>query len=137
MAPHGGLRVDVPVRRDEPRRDAVGPAGVVAWCAIVVVALVWGTVAVRSRCVGLQAAPFKGDWAWHGGWRLLPAVGLGAAVAVWGPRVAHVLPWRRVPLVVGAVATAWTATLALGDGVDRITAPLTSRFEYEPFAAGV
>jgi hypothetical protein len=107
------------------------------WCGVVVVALAWGTAAVRNRDVGLHAAPFKGHWGWHGGWRLLPAAGVGLAVARWGPEVAARLPWRRIPWIAGAVAAVWTAVLAAGDGVDRIASPLTTRFEYEPFAAGL
>jgi hypothetical protein len=112
-------------------------AGLLLWCAVVGVALVWGTLAVSTRDVGLHAAPFKGHWTWHGDWRLLPAAGLGAAVAWWGPRAAGRLRWRGVPVAAGAAAAVWTALLAAGDGVAAITAPLTTRFEYEPFAAGV
>jgi hypothetical protein len=47
------------------------------------------------------------------------------------------LAWRWVPVAAGAVATLWTVALAAGDGWSRVTAPLTTRHEYEPFAAGV
>jgi hypothetical protein len=118
--------------------DHVGEAvGLATWVMVVGVAVVWGTVSVRTTDVGLHAAPFKGHWAWHGSWQLLPAAGLGAAVAVWGPRVARKLAWQRVPFVTGAVAAVWTAALAAGDGWSRLTAPLATRHEYEPFAAGV
>jgi hypothetical protein len=119
------------------RRSRGEAAALVTWCVVVAAALVWGTATVRTEDVGLHAAPFKGHWAWHGGWRLLPAAGLGLAVAAWGPAVAARLAWRRVPWATGVAAAAWTAALAAGDGLDRITHPLTTRFEYEPFAAGI
>jgi methylthioxylose transferase len=119
------------------RRSAGERPAVVAWCAVVAAALAWGTVAVRTRDVGLHAAPFKGHWTWHGGWRLLPALGLGLAVARWGPHAARRLSWRWMLLATGSTAAVWTVALAAGDGLDRIAMPLTRSFEYEPFAAGI
>src|SRR5690606_25001679 len=39
--------------------------------------------------------------------------------------------------LVGAVAVAWAVALAVGDGWDRLTEPLTNAHEYEPYAARV
>jgi hypothetical protein len=44
-------------------------------------------------------------------------------------------PARALPAITAAAATAWTAALAAADGWDRVTAPLVTRHEYEPFAA--
>lgn len=111
--------------------------GVAAWAAIVVVAVVWGAHAVADSGVSLRAAPFAGRWDWHGDRGLEPALVVGTAVAAWGPGLAARLEWRAVPWVTAGAAAAWTVALATADGWARLTEPLTSRHEYEPFAAGV
>jgi hypothetical protein len=98
-------------------------------------AIVWGRLAVTGSGVSLDAAPFAGSWGWHAGPGLLPAAVAGLAIAWWGPRVAARCPARALPAVTAAAATAWTAALAAADGWDRVTAPLASRHDYEPFAA--
>ncbi|HEX6423183.1 MAG TPA: hypothetical protein VFZ79_06865 [Acidimicrobiales bacterium] len=108
-----------------------------AWTAVVAVALAWGTVAVADAGVSLRAAPLMGRWGWQGGPALLPAVGVAAGAVAWGPRLAARLPWRAVPWAAGAVAVAWTTALAATGGWGRVTQPLTSRHDYEPFAAGI
>jgi hypothetical protein len=112
-------------------------AGLAVWVAVVAVGLAWGTFSVRHADVGLHAAPFKGHWAWHGGGQLLPAAVLGTAVAVRGPQLAARLTWRRLQVVTALVATGWAVALAAGDGWSRLTAPLATRHEYEPFAATI
>lgn len=119
------------------RRRHASRAGVAAWMAVVAVALAWGTVAVADAGVALRAAPLMGRWGWQGGPALLPAVGLAAGAVAWGPRLAARLPWRAVPWAAGAAAVAWTTALAAAGGWGRVTEPLTSRHEYEPFAAGI
>lgn len=104
---------------------------------MVVVALVWGALAVADAGVSLRAAPFAGRWGWHGGVRLVPAALMGAAVAALGPGIAARASARALPWLTGTAATAWTAALAAGDGWDPLTRPLTTRHEYEPFAAGI
>jgi methylthioxylose transferase len=56
-----------------------------------------------------------------------------------GPALAARLAGRRAALAgaTGAVAAVWTVALAAAGGWDRVTAPLTTRHEYEPFAARV
>ena len=68
---------------------------------------------------------------------LAPAAALAVAVVAAGPPLARSLPWRRLPPVAGAAASLWATALAAADGWDRLTAPLTTRHEYEPFAARV
>jgi hypothetical protein len=64
-------------------------------------------------------APILGIWLPHGNWSTVCAVILAVAVIAWGPTVSRRLPWR--PLVVAAwlIATAWTVSLTLIDGVVR------------------
>ena len=112
-------------------------AGAAGWVAVVAVALAWGALAVAEADVSLRAAPLMGRWRWQGGPALLPAACLAVGAVAWGPRLAARLPWRAVPWATGAVAVAWTTALAAAGGWGRITEPLTSRHEYEPFAAGI
>jgi hypothetical protein len=111
----------------------------VAWAALVAVAVAWGTVAVAGAGVSLRAAPLMGHWRWQGGAGLLGPALVGLAVVAGGPAVAARLAPRRGPLAAttGAAAVAWIVALAAAGGWDRVTAPLTTRHEYEPFAARV
>jgi hypothetical protein len=123
-----------------PRAARARPPGpLLAWAALVAVALVWGTLAVAGVGVSLRAAPLMGHWRWQGGPGLVVPALIGLAVAAAGPAVAARLAPRRRALAAatGAVAVAWTVALAAAAGWDRVTAPLTTRHEYEPFAARV
>jgi hypothetical protein len=115
----------------------MGP--LLAWAALVTVALVWGTLAVAGVGVSLRAAPLMGHWRWQGSPGLVVPALIGLSVAAAGPAVAARLASRRVALAAGSgvVAVAWTVALAAAAGWDRVTAPLTTRHEYEPFAAQV
>jgi hypothetical protein len=117
-------------------RDAAW-AGAAGWVALVAVGLAWGALVVADAGVSLRAAPLMGRWRWQGGPALLPAAALALGVVARGPRLAARLPWRAVPWATGAAAAAWTTALAAAGGWGRITEPLTSRHEYEPFAAGI
>jgi hypothetical protein len=105
----------------------------------VAVALVWGTLSVAGAGVSLRAAPVMGQWRWQGGAGLIVPALVGLAVATAGPAAAaRLVPRRRaLAAATGAVAVAWTVALAAASGWDRVTAPLTTRHEYEPFAARV
>ena len=114
-------------------------APLAAWTVLIVAALVWGTLAVADAGVSLRAAPLMGQWRWQGGSQLLPAAFAGLAVVAGGPRVAARLAGRPAALAgaTGATTALWTVALAAAGGWDRVTAPLTTRHEYEPFAARV
>ena len=114
-------------------------APLAAWTVLIVAALVWGTLAVADAGVSLRAAPLMGQWRWQGGSQLLPAALVGLAVVAGGPRVAARLAGRPAALAgaTGATTALWTVALAAAGGWDRVTAPLTTRHEYEPFAARV
>ena len=64
-------------------------------------------------------APILGIWLPHRNWSTVCAVVLALAVVAWGPTVARRLPWRPLVLVAWLVATAWTVSLTLIDGVVR------------------
>jgi methylthioxylose transferase len=110
---------------------------VAVWVAVVAVALAWGTWGVASSGVALRAAPLYGRWRWHPGWGLVPALLAGGFVVAWGPAVARRVPWPWVPPLSGLAAVGWTLALAVADGWSTVTGPLTTRHEYEPFAARI
>ena len=64
-------------------------------------------------------APILGVWLPHRNWATLCAIVLALAVVAWGPTCARRLPWRPLVLVAWLVATAWTVSLTLIDGVRR------------------
>ena len=107
------------------------------WVAIVAVALAWGTWVVAGSGVALRAAPLYGRWRWHPGLGLVPAATVGGLVALWGPAAADRVARRWLPAAAGLAAAGWTLALAAADGWRAVTAPLTTRHEYEPFAARV
>jgi hypothetical protein len=131
-----------PVESGRRPDHATAPArvervGLVAWAAVVAVALVWGTVVVADAGVAIRAAPLMGHWRGHGGPAVVAAVLLGAALVAVGPALAARAPWRTVPWGAGVAAAGWATALAAADGWHRVTEPLTTRHEYEPFAAGI
>jgi hypothetical protein len=111
-----------------------GRVAVAAWLGLVGVALWWGRASISGRGLAVNAAPLAGHWVWQPRWLLLVPAALGGAVVGLGPRVAARLPWPVVPAVAGVSASAWATALAASDGWSRVTQPLTTRHEYEPFA---
>jgi methylthioxylose transferase len=130
---------DAPTRHREPsggdreswfrryRADLVW-TGVI--CTVVVVAfavphlhLSWLTPLVPQNPQQVHplagTAPILGVWFPHRNWSTVCAVVLALAVVAWGPTVARRLPWRPLVLVAWLVATAWTVSLTLIDGVVR------------------
>ena len=109
---------------------------VLVWAAVVAVGLGWGRL-VDGSDVGLGATPFAGRW----GVRLHPAVlvvcVVGVGIVAGGPSAARRLRWPAVPVAAGIAAMAWALVLAAIHGWDQVTAPLTTRYEYEPFAASI
>jgi hypothetical protein len=127
-----------------PRLPLVSDAGgrrtrlaVAGWVAVVVVALAWGTWSIADSGVALRAAPLYGRWRWHAGWGLVPAVLAGGLVVACGPAVARRVPSRLLAPLAGLAAVTWTLALAAADGWSAVTAPLTTRHEFEPFGSRV
>jgi hypothetical protein len=90
-----------------------------------------------GRGLGVNAAPLVGRWSWEPQILLAIPVALAAVVVAFGPRLASQARWPLVPAVAGLTAAVWALALAASDGWDRVTEPLTTRHEYEPFAATV
>lgn len=116
-----------------PRRQI---SGVLAWTVVVLAAVLWGPLAAGGD-VGIGAPPFVGRWEWDLRLGLVPAILLGALVAWKGPAAVASLRWSFVPVATAVVASLWGLLLAASEGWAAVTAPLTTRFEYEPFAAGI
>jgi methylthioxylose transferase len=116
------------------RRTRLAVAG---WVAVVAVALAWGAWSIADSGVALRAAPLYGRWRWHAGWELVPALLAGGLVVACGPAVARRVPCPLLPPLAGLATVAWTLALAAADGWSAVTAPLTTRHEYEPFAARI
>lgn len=115
----------------------LGVGVLAAWTGLVALAVLWGSSSINGKGLAINAAPLVGTWDWHPTmWLAIPTL-LAAAVVTWGPRLAATARWRAVPLGAGAAASAWATALAASDGWNRITAPLTTRHEYEPFAAEI
>ncbi len=117
--------------------DGLTVAAVVAWVALVGVALRWGSVAISGRGLAVNAAPLVGHWVWRPQAALVVPALIAVLVVRWGPQAATRLRWSPLVVVTGLSAIAWTTALAASDGWDALTAPLTTRHEYEPFAAGI
>ncbi|MGH3543643.1 MAG: hypothetical protein ACRDTO_14970 [Mycobacterium sp.] len=129
------------VGRREALAVAVGLVLVAA--AFVLPRLHWG---IRSRT---HAAPDRFAWhapatpifGWfdaHVGWGTGPAVLLGLAAVVWGPRVAQRLRWRTLTLASWATSCAWAFSLAMIDGWQRgFAGRLTDKDEYLPQVPGI
>ncbi|MBA3302914.1 MAG: hypothetical protein H0U26_03455 [Acidimicrobiia bacterium] len=96
------------------------------WATLLVVSRLWGDSIIRSgRVIRLNAPPLVGwDDVRFNGFVVLPVlVGL-AAVAVLPP-LCRRLPWRTLLVVATAFAALWGVALALNDGLDGITRPVT------------
>lgn len=127
-----------------PRRAAHGAddrdasrLAVSAWLLLVATALWWGHASIVGRGLAVNAAPLVGRWRWDPDLLLTVPAAIAALVVWWGPRVAARARWALVPPVAGAAAALWAVSLAASDGWNRITSPLTTRHEYEPFAASI
>jgi hypothetical protein len=107
------------------------------WLALVALALWWGRGAIAGKGLGVNAAPLAGRWGWHPRLALVLPAAMATVVVAAGPRLAARASWRWVVALTAAATAVWTAALAVSDGWDRLTAPLTTRHEYEPYAAGI
>jgi hypothetical protein len=105
--------------------------------AFVALGIAVGTAVLPHRHVGLGAAPFVGAWRWPPGVGLALPIAVAGLVVALGPRAAEQLSPRLLPPAAGAAAVAWAVALAASDGWNRLTSPLATRFEYEPFAATI
>lgn len=122
---------DVP-RAGRPVRGSRSAAcALAAWALLVAVAIAWGRMlAAGGGALFLDAPPLHGSFRPRAGLWTLPAIAAAGAVVLLAPRFAATAPWRRVLLAGFAGAAVWAVALALADGPGRLTAPLTTRYDY-------
>jgi hypothetical protein len=75
-------------------------------------------------------SPLSAFWDPRFGPGTIPAVAVGGAGVVWGPRLAATLPWRRLLVIAFAFETLWLTSLATVDGWDGIGVILNDPLEY-------
>ena len=114
-----------------------GAPVVAGWLALVGVALWWGSSAIAGRGLAINAPPLAGTWGWHASPRIVAPALLAVTIVIIGPRLAAELRWRQLTIISGGAAAAWTLLLAASDGWRRVTEPLATPHEYEPFAADI
>ncbi len=115
----------------EPARFARRDATVVfAWVVLIAGVSVGGRIINESFATNLLAPPLFGRFDIRLGPATLIAAAVGVIVVWWGPRVAAILPWRLLLVVTTTVAAVWAVSLALLDGVDALSAPLTGPHDY-------
>jgi hypothetical protein len=122
------LEVRAPTRRSVARPLAI-------WGAVIAAAVVWGRVLIATHHkLDIAAPPFWSRSELHVTWHVLPAVAVGAAVVVWGPRVARSWSWQQLLATGAGATTAWTVAVAYVDnihGVDALTDPVRlDRYDY-------
>jgi methylthioxylose transferase len=135
--PHPGrlATLPAPTAAVSPRvaRALPAAAALAAWAGLVLGAR---ALVDRLHDAGVNVlvgnAPLVGTLDPRAGWRLLPAVALGAAAVAWAPRLAASLRWRVLVPVTGVASIAWAVVLAGADGAGAIAAPLLSTYDYVP-----
>ncbi|WP_372791704.1 hypothetical protein [Paraconexibacter sp.] len=110
------------------RRD---PIALGAWLLVVVAGGAVGrALYADDPLVRIGNAPLVGSADIRLSWWAVPALVFAPIAVAAGPRIAATLRWRRLLVVAGLAALAWTVALALTDGPDALSAPLETRYEY-------
>jgi hypothetical protein len=109
------------------RRDATV---VFVWAVLIAGVSVGGRIINESFATNVLAPPLFGRFDIRLGPATLFAAAVGVMVVWWGPRVAATIPWRVLLVVTTAGAAVWAVSLAMGDGVDALSAPLTGPHDY-------
>ena len=109
-----------------------------AWVMLVALGHFWGTWLIESgRMIKVLAPPLSGRFDLRLSWRLLPGIALAGATVWLGPRIAGRLRWRALVAATSVLAAAWAVALALVDGAEALTAPLTRSSEYLSLVPGI
>jgi hypothetical protein len=115
-----------------PRRPTAVAIAVAALAAVLVLGVhLWGRwLQARGHRLFVNAPPLVGHLDPRLAWQGLPAVGLPAAAAAWGPGLARRLGWRRLLWTAAAAAAAWALALALTEGVGGVLRSPSSPRDY-------
>ena len=130
----GGRRLDGQLTK---RAAPTAIAAVIGWLSVVAVSVWWGSQAISGRGLGVNAAPLAGRWDWNPRAGIAAPIAVAVAIVGWGPGAAARVRRSWVPLLAGGAATVWAGALAASDGWGSVTRPLTTRHEYEPYAATI
>jgi methylthioxylose transferase len=109
-----------------------------AWVTLVALGHFWGTWLIESgRMIKVLAPPLSGRFDLRLSWRLLPGIALAGATVWLGPRIAGRLRWGALVAVTAILAASWAVALALVDGAEALTTPLTRSSEYLRVVPGI
>jgi hypothetical protein len=115
----------------EPARFAHRDAMVVfVWAVLIAGVSVGGRIINERFATNVLAPPLFGRFDIRFGPATLVSAAVGVMVVWWGPRVAATIPWRVLLVVTTAGAAVWAVSLALLDGIDALSAPLTGPHDY-------
>lgn len=134
-----GLSPEELVRPEELERTRRLVRTGTALCGlVVVVAVIWGSVAISPNpAYRVRAAPLFGHWGFEPRPGVMLAVIVAAGVVGAGPRLARACPWWGLLAGAATASSIWSVVLNLPFGWDGLTSGFTNRFQYEPFAASI
>ena len=124
--PRGEIEVD-PAKREFTRRDATS---LILWFALITGVAIGGRIVNETFATNILAPPLFGRFDVRVGPSTLLAVAVGCALVSWGPRLAAATEWSALLAVTTLAAVVWALSLALVDGVDALTAPLSGSHDY-------
>ena len=112
--------------------------GVAVWIGVIAAALLLAPTVLdglpEAATETANAFPLTGRWEWHGSWTLLTVACIGALMCWQGPRYFDALNRNLLAVSTGALSAVWTFLIALSDGIDQVSSPLNTRWEYLPLA---
>lgn len=114
---HGGLT----------RRHATA---LLVWFALIAGVAIGGRIVNESFATNVLAPPLFGRFDVRVGPSTLLAVAVSCLVVWFGPRVAANIPWRMLLVVTTVAAGTWALSLAMVDGIDALSSPLSGPHDY-------
>ena len=113
-------------------------AVLVSWVIVIVVAhLLLDRLQAAGVRILIHAAPLHGKFELRVNGGLLAVLSVAAFMVFAGPQLARRVAWRKLLLVSTAAAALWAVSLALVDGVQKLTSPLEAHTEYLTDVANV
>jgi hypothetical protein len=101
------------------------------WGGLLAGTFLWGSALNEAgQGIKLNAPPFHGHYEWRITWRVLVPLGFGTAAALLLPSLSNLVAWRRLLVLLVAVATTWALALAFVNEWDSLTNPVTRDTEY-------
>ena len=120
------IEVD-PAQTEFTRRDLTA---LLVWSTLVLGVAIGGRIINESHATLVHAPPLFGRFNLRVTVATLLAFGVGCTLAWWGPRIAAAVTWRTLLVVTAFAAGVWALSLAMVDGIDALTAPLSGPHDY-------